>query len=84
LRDHARLGKELEKIKSTIDTVYGRCAGNIIPAVSIQKEDILYNVSGNSLGEILTEVLKNHINIMNVYRSTVIGDLHNKEDLYLV
>lgn len=63
--------------------VYSQCAGNI-PVGDILKEDTAYNVSGTTLGEILTEILKNQITIINVYRGVVIGKNISEPNLILV
>lgn len=72
-RDHERLGKEIERIKNVIETVHGRCAEDIVPKLNLS-EDPVYDTSGKSLGAMLTEILKNQVNMMNFYRETVLGD----------
>lgn len=72
-RDHERLGKELERIKNTTETVYSRCAEGVVPIANLS-DDPAYGTSGKSLGAILKEVLKNQVDMMNFYRETVLGD----------
>lgn len=72
-RDHEQLGKEIEHINNTIDLVHNRCAEDVVP-VSNLSDDPVYSTSGKSLGNTLTEVLKNQVDMMNFYRETVLGD----------
>lgn len=72
-RDHEQLGKEVGYISNMIDTVHSRCAENIIPTSNLS-EDPAYDTSGKTLGNILTEMLQNQVNMMNFYRKTVLGD----------
>ncbi|HBB27630.1 TPA: hypothetical protein DCZ36_04010 [Candidatus Gracilibacteria bacterium] len=72
-RDHERLGKEIERINGMIEMVHGRCAEDTVSTSNLS-EDPVYNTSGKTLGTILTEVLKNQVNMMNFYRETVLGD----------
>lgn len=75
-RDHERLGKEIERINGMIETVHSQCAEGVVPTSNLS-EDPVYNTSGKSLGTILTEVLKNQVDMMNFYRQTVLGDVTN-------
>lgn len=70
-RDHERLGKEIERINGMIEMVHGRCAEDTVSTSNLS-EDPVYNTSGKTLGTILTEVLKNQVNMMNFYRETVL------------
>lgn len=70
-RDHEQLGKEIGKIKSTIETVYNRCAEDTVSGTNLS-EDPVYDTSGKTFGTILTEVLKNQVDMMNFYRETVL------------
>lgn len=56
-----------------ITLVHSRCAEDITPATNLS-EDSVYTTSGRTLGTILTEMLKNQVNMMNFYRETVLGD----------
>lgn len=56
-----------------ITLVDSRCAEDITPAANLS-EDSVYITSGRTLGTILTDMLKNQVNMMNFYRETVLGD----------
>lgn len=73
-RDHEQLGKEIDRINTMISVVYNRCSEGSIPTSNLS-DDPVYNTSGKTLGNILTEVLKNQVNMMNFYRETVLGDV---------
>lgn len=72
-RDHAKLGREIERIKNTIELVHNRCAEDVVPSSNLS-DDSVYDTSGKTLGTILTEVLRNQVDMMNFYRETVLGD----------
>lgn len=72
-RDHERLGKETEHITNLIELVHSRCAENTILETNIS-EDPVYSTSGKSIGTVLTEVLRNQVDMMNFYRETALGD----------
>lgn len=82
-RDHERLGKELERIQGVIELVHNQCGQDIVPSSNLS-EDTVYNTSGKTLGTILKEVLKNQVDMMNLYRETVLGDQADGQGLILV
>ncbi len=83
-RDHEQLGRELERINSMIEIVHGRCAENTVSSSNIST-DTVYDTNGKTFGNILTDMLKNQVDMMNFYRETVLGDrTDNKYDFKLV
>lgn len=82
-RDHTRLGQEIERIQGVIQIVHSQCGEDIVPTSNLS-EDTVYNTSGKTLGTILTEVLKNQVNMMNLYRETVLGDKTDGQTFILV
>lgn len=78
-RDHEQLRKEIEHIKNTMEMVYRRCADSTVSTSNLS-EDPLYSTSGKTFGTVLTDMLKNQVDMMNFYRETVLGD--NTEDKY--
>lgn len=47
-RDHEQLGKEIDRIKNTMEIVYNICAGDLIPMSNLS-EDPVYNTTGKTL-----------------------------------
>jgi hypothetical protein len=83
-RDHEQLGRELERINSMIEIVHGRCAENTALSSNIST-DTVYTTTDKTFGKILTDMLKNQVDMMNFYRETVLGDrTDNKYDFILV
>lgn len=82
-RDHTRLGKEIERIQGVIELVHSQCGEDIVPASNLS-EDTMYNTSGKTLGTILKEVLENQVDMMNLYRETVLGDKPDGKTFILV
>ena len=83
-RDHEQLGRELERINSMIEIVHGRCAENTALSSNIST-DTVYTTTDKTFGKILTDMLKNQVDIMNFYREIVLGDrTDNKYDFILV
>ncbi len=82
-RDHERLGKEIERINNMIERVHNRCAENTVPTSNLS-EDPVYSTSGKTLGIMLTEVLKNQVDMMNFYRETVLGDKTDDKYVFIL
>lgn len=72
-RDHEQLGKEMERIRDTMELVYTRCAEGVVPTTNLS-DDSVYSTSEKSLGIITKDMLQNHVDMMNFYRQTVLGD----------
>ena len=67
-----------------MEIVSNRCAINTVSSSNIST-DTVYDTTGKTLGTILTDMLKNQVNMMNFYRETVLGDeTDNKYNFILV
>lgn len=82
-RDHRKLASELDKIREAIDIVYNRCSNNTIVDKNFIDEKI-YQTKGKTTGSILQELLINQVNMMNMYRSVVLGDTLSNSSFLLV
>ena len=82
-RDHEALGREMERIRNTVELVYNKCADGVISKTKLL-DDPIYDTTKLSLGTIAKDMLKNHVDMMNFYRKTALADDTSGSDFKFV